>query len=280
MKKNRSLYFFLCALFCIPIVINNAFAQNLPSEKAPEQNGPQEKPPAVSVPLQRPFEPKAPQAQGQAAINIEKAAPGIFRIGEITINKKIGSVSFPARINMDKGLLEYLIVNKGGKTHESLLRTDVTPYDLQIAFLLIGFEGSDRPLKGQGDPERPKGEPVEITIAFNDKEDRTVQVKGEDWIIIKNKDEQRNVEKLDYVFTGSMVYNGQFLAQSSGSIAALYHDPAALIDNSSTGGESDDIWFVKEGAVPAVGTPVKVNIKAIGTRAKGPGRGIFKKEAQ
>jgi hypothetical protein len=46
-----------------------------------------------------------------------------------------------------------------------------------------------------------------------------------------------------------------------GSIIAIYHDPAALIDNASEGGESDKVWFVREGASPPVGTPVTVTIK-------------------
>jgi hypothetical protein len=45
---------------------------------------------------------------------------------------------------------------------------------------------------------------------------------------------------------------------------AIYHDPAALIDNTTPGGESDEIWFVKEGAVPQAGTLVTVIIKADG----------------
>jgi ABC-type proline/glycine betaine transport system ATPase subunit len=33
------------------------------------------------------------------------------------------------------------------------------------------------------------------------------------------------------------------------------------MDNATPGGESNRIWFVKEGTVPPVGTPVEVVIK-------------------
>ncbi|NTU43497.1 MAG: hypothetical protein HGA78_10725, partial [Nitrospirales bacterium] len=88
---------------------------------------------------------------------VKKVSPGVFSIGDITINKEKKSVSFPAQINMDKGLLEYLLVRTGGKTHESLLRTNVEPYHLQIALLLLGFEGTEKPVGMQGAPEKPGG---------------------------------------------------------------------------------------------------------------------------
>jgi hypothetical protein len=66
---------------------------------------------------------------------------------------------------------------------------------------------------------------------------------------------------MTWVYTGSFSYQGRFVAQDSGSIAAIWHDPVALIDNASPGGESNRIWFVKEGTVPPVGTPVEVVIK-------------------
>ncbi|MBI5056097.1 MAG: hypothetical protein HZB61_05735 [Nitrospirae bacterium] len=261
MKNSKRLFFLLSVAFINVIVFGYALAQETPQEKPPAQNVPLEKPPVQppvpAVPVGKPPVQKAPPAQV-----VEKLAPGVYRIGEIQINKKMHLISFPAQINMDKGLLEYLLVNTGGKVHESLFRTKVQPYDMQIAFLLLDFEGTEHPLKEQGSAEIPKGEPVVINITYNNKENKMVQAKSEDWITIKNKDEQKNPANLEWVYTGSVVYNGQFLAQVSGSLIALFHDPAALVDNASPGGESDEVWFVKEGVVPPVGTPVTITIKA------------------
>lgn len=193
---------------------------------------------------------------------VEKISPGTFRIGDIQINKSKKSVSFPVTVNMDKGLLEYLLVQGAGKTHESLFRTKVQPYDLQIAFLLLGFEGADTPLSSQGDPAKPKGEPVELTITYKKADGTSVTVMPEEWITKTVDGKPRGVSAMDWVFTGSMVAEGQFMSQMSGSIAAIFHDPSAMIDNASPGGESDEVWFVKEGPVPPVGTPVTITIKA------------------
>jgi hypothetical protein len=193
------------------------------------------------------------------AAPIIQVSPGIFRIGDIEINKKSKSISFPAEVNMDRGLLEYILVRTGGKTHESLIRTKVEPYNLQIAFLLLGFEPTDRPLRGQGDPDKPKGEQIEISISY-DKGGKPVTIRPEEWVIKKNKDKDSEVKKLDWIYTGSVIWDGRFMAQIEGSIIAVYHDPMALIDNASEGGESDEIWFVKEG-IPPAGTPLTLTIK-------------------
>lgn len=199
--------------------------------------------------------------QGLKPLSVEKVSPGIFKLGDIQINKTARSITFPAKINMGKGLLEYVIVRSGGKTHESLLRTDIQPYDLQLAFLLLGFEPTDNPLPTQGAPEKPKGEPVDIKIEYLKEDGKTGNIRPEEWMIKRIKDKAEDIGKLDWVFTGSLVINGQFLAQSDGSIVAVYHDPAAIVDNASVGGETDEIWFVKEGKVPPVGTQVTVTIK-------------------
>jgi hypothetical protein len=205
-------------------------------------------------PLQKP-----PDARAIATPAIETIGPGIYRMGEIIINKNSQTISFPALVNMDKGLLEYLLVRTGGKTHESLLRTHVQPVDLQLAFLLLGLEGTDRPLRLQGDPEKPRGDPVEIRLIMN-RDGKDINIKPETWLTKRVDNASQGIETLDWVFTGSFIYEKRFMAQAEGSLVALYHDPVVLIDNASPGGESDKIWFVKEGTVPAVGTPVTVTI--------------------
>jgi len=189
----------------------------------------------------------------------QKIGPGLFALGDIQISKAAKSITLPAVVNMSKGMLEYLLVRTGGKTHESLFRTSIDPTQLQLAMLLIGVEGTDRPLAHQGDPEAPKGNPVEITVSYR-KDGRMLPLKPESWIARKTEDKMVDAEPLQWMFTGSKFYNGKFMAQVEGSIIAIYHDPVALIDNASPGGESDRVWFVKEGAVPPVGTPVTLTI--------------------
>jgi hypothetical protein len=219
-------------------------------------------PPPVTVAPPPPIPAEDLWRQGLKPLPVEKVSPGVFRLGEITIYKETGTVVFPAKVNMDKGLLEYLLVRSSGKTHESLLRTEVDPYNLQIAFLLVGFEGTDQPLAFQGAPETPRGNPVEIVVEYKNQDGKIQSTPPEKWVVKRSENASRDVGKIDWVFTGSEIIDNRFMAQMDGSIVAIYHDPIAMIDNASPGGESDEIWFVKEGVVPPAGTPVTITIKA------------------
>lgn len=191
----------------------------------------------------------------------ELVSPGIYRIGEILVNKTNRTISFPAVVNMNKGLLEYLLVRNGGKTHEALFRTEIEPYNLQIACLLLDLIGTDKPLPFQGAPDKPKGDPVSIMIQLDPKDSRAKAINPKDWITQIVDGAKRDVSDLQWIFTGSVVMNGRFASQVDGSIIALYHDPVAMIDNASPGGEIDKIWFVNEQTTPPIGTPVTITIK-------------------
>lgn len=213
--------------------------------QAPAAGGPQFQPPVLDFPA------------------IKKVGPGIFRIGPVQIHKQARSVTFPAQVNMDRGLLEYLLVQSSGKTHESLLRTTVDPYILQLAFLLLGFEGTDRPALEQGSADQLKGEPVTVSIHWRRQGESksSTEIAPEDWLTLKRDGQDGTCQPLPWVYTGSRVAEGKFLAQVQGSIIALYHDSAALIDHTLAEGASDEIWFAREGTVPKPGTPVIVVIK-------------------
>ena len=128
------------------VFVFSADAQNLGSKKPPEPG----------------FIGDMSQDNTGASPVIKLINPGVFEIEGVRLNKKAGTVEFDAFINMEKGLLEYLLVEKSGKVHESLLRTNIEPFNLQIALLMIGLEGTMNPLAGQGDARIPGGDPVKI----------------------------------------------------------------------------------------------------------------------
>ncbi|MDY6837599.1 MAG: YdjY domain-containing protein [Thermodesulfobacteriota bacterium] len=187
---------------------------------------------------------------------VRMIGPGEFEIGGVRILKKKERVEFPAAINMDEGLLEYLIVGASGKLHESLLRTEVKPYSVHIALLLLGLEGTTNPLGYQGEPREPEGDPVDIRVKWHDK-GTLKEGPIEDWVL----QGERPMGKTHWVFTGSFVSEGVFMAEVEKSIVAIFHDPVALIDNPMPEGRSDEVWFVRKGAVPPPGTEVTVIIE-------------------
>lgn len=201
--------------------------------------------------------PPAPMGGPQAGTPpaLKYVAPGVFEIGMCKITKAAAKVEFPAAVNMKEGMLEYLLVGNSGKLHESLLRTDVEPYALQIALLLTGLEGSLAPLGFQGENKLPEGDSVDITLKWQENgKDKTARI--EELILQGNKP----VEAIPWVFTGSMVNDGVFAAQSEKSIIAVFHDPVAMFDHRLASGASDEVWTVNPQAAPAPGTPLTVTI--------------------
>jgi hypothetical protein len=153
---------------------------------------------------------------------LKVVSPGVLEIGGCKIFKESRKVEFPAVVNMDKGLLEYLIVGRSGKVYESLLRTDVEPYALQIALLLVGLEGSPHPLMGQGDARAPEGDRVDIRVRWMHG-GKSKEARLEEWATLNH----RPVSRMPWVFTE---------------------------------GASDTVWFVAEGKAPPAGTEVTVII--------------------
>lgn len=65
-----------------------------------------------------------------------------------------------------------------------------------------------------------------------------------------------------WVFTGSRIVKAGFEADLSQSLIAVWHDPAAILDNRAPGG-ARNAYVVDERRVPPHGTPIEFVIKAI-----------------
>lgn len=194
-----------------------------------------------------------------AAPALKMLSPGKFDIDGCVVDKGQESLTFPAMINMDKEgqILEYLLVENSGKLHESLLKTEISPYAIQISLLLLGLEGSLDPLIEQGENRIPTGTPVTIRVNWHEN-GQSKSTYLHDWVL-KGSEVLANIP---WVFTGSYIHeNGLFVAQVDKSIIAIYHDPAAIIDHQTPDGNSDTIWFVNTNKIPPAGTQVELVIE-------------------
>ena len=206
----------------------------------------------------------------------KEIAPGIFAIGALRLDKNAGTVIFPARVNMIDGLLEYLLVSPEGAVHESLFVSDVPPQDVHMAMLLLGAKGMVQKNPGKA-PERidadslakaPKltGDRIFLTVKWTDKDGREQTVPPNQWIsrkIFTPKKPAKIVTAEDgpWLYNGSFIYEGRFIAQVEGAFVSLVTFPNALINNPRSGSNDDHVWFVKTEVVPPVGTPVQFAIK-------------------
>jgi hypothetical protein len=202
---------------------------------------------------------KAPHQSAPASPVIQKIGPGVLQIGNIVVNKPEGFVRVPGAVNMREGLVEYLACGTRGKLHESVLMLDVDPYALQIALLLLGLEPGNKPIERQGASTTPAGDPIEIWVTWQDAQQKTVKHRAEDLLLDKKTD--KPMPHTRWVFTGSTILDGKFMAGVEQSIAATYHDPFAILDHTLPTGADDTIYFANPAILPPKGTEVAFTIR-------------------
>lgn len=215
------------------------------------------------------------QAQEPPAASppIREVSPGIFEIGQIRLDQKARTVTFPVTVNKaaKDDLLEYLLVNADGPTHESLLLTTVVPTDLHFAMLLLGASGAG---DSAGKPEElgggqinseflkhaPKltGDAIQISAKWKAADGAEKSTPIEDWIF--NLQSGKPMERGPWLYTGSSFLERKFRAQIEGTFGALVTYPPALINNPRKGNDQDDIWAVNAKAVPPVDTALQLII--------------------
>ena len=194
----------------------------------------------------------------QASPPFKQIAPGLFELGAVRLDKDMRAVSFPATVNMKDGAIEYLIVTKNGKTHESLLRTDAEPQHIHLAMLLLGAKGAGTNAFPEEVTKPLPGDRVslEIRCMTGGKEKR---FRAEE--LVFNTQTKSVMTRGDWVYNGSRLVEGAFLAQRDGSIVSIMTDEDALINNPRLGRENDKIWQPHAGGLPPVDTPVEVILK-------------------
>ncbi len=212
-------------------------------------------PPLHAQKAKKPIPPKRKEKPPVA----EKITENVYRVGSVVIDMAAKTVTCPGEINMDRGTIEYLAVAPGGKTHESLLTLRVRPLHLQVALILLGLEPKNV-LKEQGERKKPEGSPVEIRVRWQDKNGDTQEFPA-DYFIAKQPDE-KPAESHNWVFTGSRILKEGFEADIAKSLVAIWHDPAAILDNPTEEG-ADNIFIVNASRAPKRGTRIEFIVKAL-----------------
>ena len=184
---------------------------------------------------------------------IQQIAPGVFQLGLVRLNVEERAIRFPAFLNMTNGLVEYLIVTGTGKLHESVLRTEVEPSQIHLALLFIGAQ-----VATNSGSTNITGDKFKIDISWKtaDREQHSI---GEDFIF--NSHTKLPMSKDGWIYNGSKVVDGTFIAQRDGSIVSIITDPLALANNPQPDRDNDEIWFVNTNSVPRLNSPVEVRFQ-------------------
>ncbi|MBI5385979.1 MAG: hypothetical protein HZA90_14980 [Verrucomicrobia bacterium] len=182
------------------------------------------------------------------------------------IDRRQRSVSFPAVLNLSQGPMEYFLVTAYGKTHESILRTEAPPSDIHVVMLLLGARDcwtNDPSASRQSTVVNPTGKPVaggKISLAVSWRAgDKAITRAAEE--LVFNQATGSVMASGNWVYNGSLIADGNFLAQAEGSLVSLITDPVALVNYIGPGHDNDRIWTVNTNSLPPANTPLQVTIK-------------------
>jgi hypothetical protein len=207
---------------------------------------------------------------------LQQISADVFQLGTVRLDKRRKTVQFPAFLNMNDGVIEYLLVNAKGKAYESLLRTDTEPYYIHLAMLLTGARGApqtpallnapfvpfhiNRAASATNLPPLPAilGDPITIELAWRTNA-QPKNVRAEDCLF--NLSTKTNATRGPWTYNGSRVVHGVFMAEQGESIVALIDDIDAMVNNPRPGSDNDQIWQINSNVVPPLNTPVDVTFK-------------------
>ena len=191
---------------------------------------------------------------------IFSTSTGSYQFGPIDIDQKNREFSFPAVCNQTSGLVEYALVHEDGKTHESLFRTKVSPKLIHASLLLLKEKPQPAFFKFvEGNSSKLTQMPeIEIMVEW---EHNGSNHKTSINSMVLNQTDNRELSESAFVFTGSKVVEGTYLAEMDGSIIAVYHDNRATLNSRDLNSNSDDVWIANESKMPPKNLPVLVRFQ-------------------
>jgi hypothetical protein len=192
---------------------------------------------------------------------IKEITPDVLQVGTVKLVKKAREVHIPVTIEMHEGPIEYLVVTGRGKVHESLLVTTAEPYHIQVAMLLLNAKGSGGKLIPENGNKPVPGQPVDIELHWKENgETRKARIEQ---FVQTVRPKLQPAKKGPFIFNGSRVFEGQFLAQRDGSIISLITDNAAQFNNPRPGRDDDEFWRPQPKGLPAVDSKATVVIRLL-----------------
>jgi hypothetical protein len=202
----------------------------------------------------------------EAQQRLKKLSATEYDLDGIRINAETREVRIPTKVNLKKAPIEYMLVHETGKTHESVLTTEVSATAVQVALLLANYQPSAAGLLDKV-PEEERGklwkvEPPAAPLANRVRAEVEWQAGTEtkrmplaQWY--QNASTRKPPPDVEnWVFNGSYIDERGFIAQHEGSMIAVWLDRGAILNSPAEGNWRDELWISLPANVPDEGTPV------------------------
>ena len=196
--------------------------------------------------------PKAPGKVGKIP-QFGRLPNGDIRLGHVTVHRERREISFPAKVNLASGNLDLAISTDVGRLYESLLRTDVQPLHLQTLMYLLRLKNGPRFKREDG----KQGDLLDIELEYADGEGNTVREPIEQWMCDERTG--KPMTRYGWVFVGSDIRDGSFLAEVEGNVVVTYSCGATVLDIPDEGGNKAWTFYVNpEKSEPGKDADVRV----------------------
>ncbi len=160
------------------------------------------------------------------------------------------------------GIVEMLIARPplpNSKAHETMIQTEVNPYDVWLGLLLLGL----KPGSSTGREGVPEGDSVDIILQFVDDKGRTHSHHAEEFIF--NTTKGRPLDRMGWIFTAAWVYKdrktGEWVqgVRECGAVATVFHFPfGVLLDTPGRMFDIDDDFVYNNNLLPTLGSHARV----------------------
>lgn len=205
--------------------------------------------------------PEEAQKNMKDSMKVERINEQQYRIGKVTLDKKARTVSFPVKVNMRLGVVEYALVTENGKSHESIFTTTANPSHVHLACVLLGMKQATYKDWPKDHTEITNDRGVEITVTW--------PTNGPDKVLtlascISNVDPNYShkggaeVAAGTWFYNGSSFRNGTFSANNEGSMISIIADGEALLNGLRVGRENDELHAANKSVLPAAGKTLKM----------------------
>ncbi len=199
-------------------------------------------------------------AEEKAKPVVKKIGENRYRLGEIEFDAKTREIFVPVVVNKrEGGPMEYILVHENGKVHESVLITKASPLGLQVVLKLLKYQSGngdvfnfllpeeDREAKSGKSADR--GNLLEFYVRWA--EDEAIQAVNS--VILDGKT-KTPMPSGGWIYTGSEIDGGNYMAELEGSIIAVYLDPLSMFNMTIAGADDDERWGANPEAIPEIGT--------------------------
>ncbi len=199
-------------------------------------------------------------AQEKSKPVVKKIGVTRYRLAEIEFDAKTREIFIPVVVNKrEGGPMEYILVHENGKVHESILTTKASPLTLQIVLKLLKYQSGNGDVfnlllpederKAKGGKKKDRGNLLETAIHWADSE--TAKLVND---VILDAKTSEAMSPGGWIYTGSEIDGGNYMAELEGSIIAVYLDTLSMFNMTREGADDDERWGANPDAIPEIGT--------------------------